>query len=490
MAIMKFKKAVLASVVSSVMFAAAANAEVNLVIGGDIDFQASFRNEDLKEIVIGKIVEGADDNNGYIEKRNNNLFTNEAILELKVLGHTDAFANGLNYGAKLVIEAATSSSKYHLPQINVFTTPYTVTVGNAEIARSRDISGLELVNGRAFAYNPNRNAREAMIFAEGTFGRVEAGNTYGATKKMKVDAGTVAAGSGGVYSDALLYTNPFVLYGNFRTPDLLTNSTAFYNLDGLFLPALANKAESDSKSALPYSTELATAGKLSYYSPNFNGFQVGLTYIPDTDSHGTAANVATVTKRSSQHGLGFKDVVEGGFNYTGSFSDFDFKFSVLAQHGKAKANSNKLFVNSRLTPVPHSNIEEKLKNLKGYEFGLATQFMGVGFAGSYGRNDGLLNTLQANKYYTLGVGYETGPLGFSVNYMNNSQGSRAFVDAAGEAVIRKAKFDSLVFDVAYTCQGFMPYLSVAKFKAERPENGGTKIKNKGTILLLGTKISF
>jgi len=37
----------------------------------------------------------------------------------------------------------------------------------------------------------------------------------------------------------------------------------------------------------------------------------------------------------------------------------------------------------------------------------------------------------------------------------------------------------------------MPYLQVASFEAIRPENGqDTNIKNDGTVVLVGAKISF
>lgn len=473
MTTMKLKKTILGAVVASSMFASAAYADVNVVMGGSMDLQYGSKHED-------KAFKHINPFDSSSAKRRTGAFVHDTTLSFKILGHTDALS-GFNYGGKIVFEADTSSSKYHLPLIEATTAPFTTTVDGNQVATGQSFIGITSTNPFAFAYNENRNVREAMLFVEAAFGRVEFGNTYGATKTLQIDAGSVAAGNGGVHGDSRLYVHPALLSGNLTAPGFYTNRQAFYHLDDLFLPV---------NGALPYSTELATAGKLSYYSPNFSGVQIGLTYIPDTDVHGTVANIATITKTTSPHGFGFENVIEGGLLYSGNFSDFDFQVSALAQRGNAKAPKGKVFAADRLTPVPNATSKTTLEDLKGYEFGFTTQFMGVGFAGSYGHQDGLLSTLDANKYYTVGAGYEMGPWGFSVNYLNSKQNSHSFVASNGAAAVRKAEFNNLVFDVAYTCQGLMPYISVAKFKAIRPENGGLEMKNSGTVLLLGTKLSF
>lgn len=471
MTMMKLKKAFLASAVASTLFAASASADMSMSVGGEVDAQFGFRNEGNAYEYFNPIAASG-------EKRKNKAFVHDTTLNLKVFGNADSMLGGIRFGAELVINADTTNSKYHLPALSIETTD----VSNGAGVIGKKFSGISYDDSRGFAYNENSNARKATIFVEGDFGRVELGNTEGATKKMQLDAGSVAAGNGGVHGDSGLWINPVATFGNFRTPDFYTNKESFNHLDDLFLPV---------EGALPYSTELATASKISYYSPVFSGLQFGLTFTPDTDGHGTVANAATISKNSSQHGFGFENVIGGGFTYDVQASDFNVKFSILAQTGKAKTNSGKLFAANRLDSLQAIADKTKLEDLKSYEFGFAADFMGVGFAGSYGHQDGLLSTLGANKYYTIGTGYEAGPWEFSINYMRNKQDSRSFLDSDGNATTRKAEFNNLVFDVAYNCQGFMPYVSIAKYKAVRPAYfADPEMKDSGTVLLFGTKLSF
>lgn len=480
------KKIILMSAVSSIIFCSAANADLRMVVGGDIDAQVGFRNEgnhygfDFERIYPYDLES---------DKRRGHGIVHDTTLEFKIFGHTDmVFPNygGLGFGSKIVLETETTSSKYHLPYIQVSTNRATVDVDQQQVAVGQDFAGFSFPSAsssRDFAYNENRNAREVMLFFENDLGRLEFGNTYGATKKMQLDAGTVAAGNGGVHGDSGLWIHPFPTFGNFRTPDFYTNRMAFYHLDDLFLPV---------DGALPFSTELATSGKISYYSPSFNGLQFGVSFIPDTDITGTVANTIVITENASPHGFGFENVFEGGIAYSGEFSGFGFKVSALGQTGNAKSPEGDLFAANRLSPVPDVVNETRFEDLDGYEFGLAFSFMGVEFAGSYGHHDGLLSTLDANKYYTIGAGYEMGPWGFSVNYMDSHQKSGSFINESGDRVYdREAEFKNLVFDIAYTCKGLMPYLSVASYKAVRPAYFTTpEMKNSGTVVLFGTKLSF
>ena len=467
---MELKKIILASAVASVITGSAAHADMSLQIGGNIDAQIGFRNEDSAFERVKPFDTAGD-------KRRGEAIVHDTTLTFEVFGHTDILG-GLNYGGKIVLEADTSSSKYHMPDVEI-------SLADNEVATSKNIESVQIKDP---AYNLNRNAREVMVFFDGDWGHLEAGNTYGATKKMQIDAGSVAAGNGGVHGDSGLWINPYPLWGNMRTPDFYTNKMAFYHVDHLFLPA--NQSGGTGSQGMPFSTELATAAKISYYSPNFNGLRFGVTYIPDTDVYGTVSNIATVVEQSSAHGFGFEDVFEGGFLYDGSLGDIGFQLSVLGQTGDAKKRS----ANTYTTSNDDSSIVSKYEDIGGYEIGLATSFMGIGFAASYGEHDGLLSNLNDLEYYTLGLGYEMGPWAFSVNYMKTEQESKVLGNAAADTTFdkkKKAEFENLVFDVAYQCQGMMPYLQVASFEAIRPENGqDTNIKNDGTVVLVGAKISF
>ena len=447
---MNLRQLILASAVASTI-TSIANAEVSLQIGGSVDGQVGFINQDFDGL------------NGTAtgEKRRKEAIVHDTTLTFEAFSHIESLG-GLNVGGKIVLEADTSNSKYHMPKVsfgelnNFHYDSYSVSDSTV---------------------NVNRNAREVMLSLGGDFGSFEIGNTYGATKKMQIDAGTVAAGNGGVHGDAHLWVNLGPLFGNMSTPDFYTNRMAFYHLDDVFLPV---------NNANAFSTELATAAKVSYYTPNLNGFQAGLTFIPDTDVFGTVSNISAIGRDSTKNGFAFENVFEGGFMYDGNINDFGFQFSLLGQTGKAKSVTGDLFVADRL-----STGTTKVEDLKAYEVGFATEFMGVGIAASYGHHNGLLSTMGANKYYTVGAGYEMGAWGLSVNYMESRQNSDSFTNALNVATRKKAEFNNLVFDVAYDCQGFMPYVSVSSFEAIKPLRGSdARVKDNGTVILAGMRFNF
>lgn len=143
------KKVLLGTTAMVALFATPAFAQLDVNVGGFIDFQAGFADQDLDTV-------GA--------ASRDVKFQNDTELHFKVEGKSD---NGLDYGAVIELEADVTSD----------------------------------------ADNEGLNADKTYIFGQGGFGRVELGNNSSASDTMQVDAGTIARATGGTDGDFYDFAN-------------------------------------------------------------------------------------------------------------------------------------------------------------------------------------------------------------------------------------------------------------------------------------------
>src|SRR5690606_27287688 len=121
---------------------------------------------------------------------------------------------------------------------------------------------------------------------EGGFGRFEIGGTDGSAFKMH-------------------YTSPWFVPGNgVDSPNILN------------LPSTVNISRHST-----FSLMAADANKVTYFTPRFAGFQLGLSYTPDVSYNGPNPNGLGALPGGT---LGRIDnVVEVALNYAGSFGSVD-----------------------------------------------------------------------------------------------------------------------------------------------------------------------
>src|SRR6185312_18781 len=136
---------------------------------------------------------------------------------------------------------------------------------------------------------------ESFGIVEGAFGRIEIGSTDNAAYKMSIHAPDAALGiaTGGVMG---------------YVSNLMANPTGSSILDTPFNTTLPRMTDNDSE-------------KVSYYTPRFEGFQLGVSYIPElTQDRGGIAGV-----RFNQNT--YHHAFAAGLNFTRAFGPIDIAAS-------------------------------------------------------------------------------------------------------------------------------------------------------------------
>lgn len=358
------------ALISAALVAGAAQAEdPKVMVGGVLDFQAGWIEEDLDA------------------GRRDYGFRNDTEINFTVSGRAD---NGLGYGAVIDLEA--------------------------------DVTG--------DANNEGLNAARTFAFLDGSFGRVEMGSNAGAAETLAVDADNIARATGGIDGDWVFFATPtgasFI-----TTPALVAEhgSTVVYNDETFF-----------------------NANKLTYYSPRFSGFQLGLSFTPDLDDRGQAV------VRNDTIGT-FGDVFEAGVNYEGQWDNVGLALALTGQTGDADIAG--------------------AEDLRAWNVGGALNWTRFSFAASYGDWDDTLGNGTDADYYTLGAAYDFGPFGASITWLDSN------VEAAGGA---DNDFDNLVIGADYVlAPGLTPYAELSFFDADA---AGAAADNDGTVFIVGTELAF
>ncbi len=319
-------------------------------------------------------------------------FRNDTELRVSVDGVSDA---GLGYGAVIELEA-------------------------------------DVVDDR---YGEGTNADKTFTYLQGDWGRVEMGSNFGVTKTLKVDASTFARATGGIDGDFFFFADPAGAgAGNANyviSPDLRLDA-------GI-------NARGDAEDAI----------KITYYTPRVEGFQLGLSYVPDSGDQRAALGT------SGNSAFNAENIVQGGVNYTGEFSGVSVAASATGEIGESEDPA----------------IVGTTNDLAGYALGLSLGYQGFTVGGSYGSQEESLRVDGSDAdFWTLGAGYETGPFGVSVSYLNSTVEQAAAVDN---------EFQNVSLGADYTlAPGLVPYVEVSFFEYEGA------VTRDGTVVLVGTELSF
>ena len=196
---------------------------------------------------------------------------------------------------------------------------------------------------------------ENSIYAQGSFGKLEFGNNDGAEDTFMVNG-----------------SNSGVDYGGIGNPTSNFLDTAF----GGDAPTSVDMTDSSDST------------KITYTTPNFNGFSAGLSYTPDT-ADGDDGN-----SFNAEDSEGIHDHIGVGLGFDGEFNGVGVELGLVAGFGEFDAEP-----------------EDSLFNIGG---GAAISFAGFTFAAGAFWEDAEDNGGEAWAV-DAGIGYATGPWSFSVN---------------------------------------------------------------------------
>ena len=317
--------------------------------------------------------------------------------------------------------------------------------------------------------------RSSYIFTESKFGRTELGTNEPASKTMKVDASSIAKATGGVDGDAFYYNNNVVGY--------IDDGSGLYRTTVKYITGPNLPMEARGELTGRYN-------KITYFTPEFSGFQIGLSYAPDTAESGGLGNMKKSKSSifdndppNQYNDADFKNLFTGGLSYDTKIP-YDISLTMTATGEVAEAKDY-----NSIAPTTY----QKIRDIKAYSLGTKIAYKNYEFAGSISHWGRSMNTYvndifnNANsRYYTIGASYTADKYGVSLTYMNTSRmKSKVYLASLG---IEYNLGTGLLPYIEGNLFGFKPYNTV--YKLDDTSNSNLAAKNRGNVVLMGMKVRF
>lgn len=359
------------------------------------------------------------------------------------------------------------------------------------------------------------------LFMENDMGRIELGTNQSSSESMRIGADSIARATGGIDGHWASYTqtntfnstqvgggasNLYTLT-NVRSSNFITNpGTLFNNIMNTSSDLLDQAVVNDEESR-----------KITYYTPSYNGFQAGVSYIPDLNNTGdrnfqylnTAGLSNALAGNFGQYSsVTVKNGLTGGISWKDTFhKDHQVKVSVVGETGTVKGSTN-------FAPA------QKFYNARQVIVGAEYMYKAFGVAASYGNqgksgfDKSLMSSttrrgVKGGSYWTVGGSWSQDAFGTSLTFMQSK--------------LNKNKFNLVSLGADYeVAPGLLPYAEVSYFNMKQRNdywapnmnstqssitnaagattgsalnsgaaniNGGNA-KNNGTAFILGTKVNF
>lgn len=442
-------------------------------------------------------------NTAFSQEYSNHSYRNLGFTQVPTVsigGHIDV--NGAQ---------ASQEDYYSTEQITVYDTrTTTATINNRatdDIKLSTEASLLFKVNGindYGFKYgavfelnanstqnswNNDTNSTKSYIYGESFLGKFEVGNELGVSKKMKVDASTFARAAGGINGKYLNYINLpssqdqdsplFILI-----PELPTShggyAVGFNNLlylcdingDGNIIGTNETDcyAENANENFQLNLQKMENATKVSYYTPEIAGFQLGVSYTPDTGDKGTSGRLSSKLDTGD-----LESVFEYGATFKQTFYGIDLALSATGESGNSQTKTG----NNTIGYI------EKRENLAAYQFGGKISYFGLTVGGSIGNWQNSLNYIpttgspdeEDGTYQTIGLAYEFGPVNASIGYFSSE--------------FQKNQYEAYSIGIDFkVAKGFMPYIEYTKFDFQPDVLNSNALENTGSVILAGFLLNF
>lgn len=318
--------------------------------------------------------------------------------------------------------------------------------------------------GKIALQTTTRNNRKnpSMIYFESKAGKMEFGSDKSAVAKMKVTGGSSAVAAGGAWDS---YAKTYVRQEKKLT--YLTNSGNY----------------TDSKIRELNTVEYAR--KITYFTPKWNGVQLGVSYTPDTSNSGDAKVKDAdklgkhVTNIHSAYSFDLKDAISWGANYENTFNGgLGVKLALVGETAKVVP---KVIKPANATPGA------KFKNLESYTAGAQFKYSGFSLSAAYGDYKKSFSSAEIDinsgkkiSWYDVGLGYRCDKTGMGVSVMHFASN------------MRKNKVDATTIGIDYNgIRGLLPYAEFTSYRTHgKHVDSGTVEKLKGNFFVLGTKLTF
>ena len=307
----------------------------------------------------------------------------------------------------------------------------TVVVFNSVIDRNLDEAG--------------HLTEQNYVFLKLPHGKFELGSMFGSASKMRVDSYSLARGTGGVSGDWWRYIN-FPNSGmagmspTFIVQPMLPNEHGFTTAMGMGNVVVISGNITSVNSHQPMLGWGSRSNKISYYTPQINGYQLGVTFSPTTGDTGTLGGNRGSDYLNKMYGYDMarygaaasgegdmQDYTSVGVTKDGIINEHTrFKLSFISEFGKWQKIGS---FNGQ--SINNSNFFTR-NNLNAKAFGGILHYKNYSITGSYGDwGDSLLGVYSngnkmfaKNKSYYWNGGFSVvyEKVAFSYTYMNSSMG--------------------------------------------------------------------
>ncbi len=373
-----------------------------------------------------------------------------------------------------------------------FFTEAHLSVAVAQEADNGIIAGGKFVIITTTMIKTSPSCNGTHVFIETNFGKIELGSPHDAASKMRITAYNAMVAGGGSWGK----------YGRVASADMQHEQSLpeFDSSGGFYIDSFTAKFSNISDKTEP-------SRKISYYTPKMQGFQFGISYIPDTGNFGTSPinnldktgrchNSTAVSTYSVKNGTAteswainrhLRNAISVGASYDYQISDdVAVKVAATAEYGKPIRGITVTTTNTDATAPAVPTVNYKLTDLNSYNIGALVTHGNFSYAASYGSLGNSLTSAEFHKvgrntcFYNGAISYGQGPIKTSLSYFNS--------------VKYKNTLHSITLGTEYQItKGVLPYVELGYFRAKgRPVHyrDAAAKKTSGAVALIGTKLKF
>ncbi|MBR0652427.1 porin [Roseomonas terrae] len=275
-----------------------------------------------------------------------------------------------------------------------------------------------------------RNDAELNVFVDG---RTNNGLTYGAVFELQMDNVVATAGDGTTVSFDELYGYIGIDgFGTFRFGQE-DSAASLLQVRAPASQALGGDAEWDEfivqtglADSVPYIMSGINDGndatKIIYLSPQFAGFDFGMSYSPNRNE-GERTNIEGNTSQAQRDRTGLENELSAAIRYRGTFGPV----GVNAGFGAQFASPPLLNGNGTAIGIRAQNVSAYTAGLvlTGYGFSVGGEYTWGEYRGSAPAGSAVNAGVDGAKHYLLGATYTMGPLVFGAVFGQGWQGNGA-----------------------------------------------------------------